>query len=61
VRAALVTTAEPLLPIILVVAFVGLFLGGLTLVSVVSAWRNAIWTLEVAGTFGAMFDRREGD
>ena len=61
VRAALATTAEPLLPIVLVVAFVGLFLSGLTLVSVVSAWRNAIWTLEVAGTFGAMPDRREGD
>lgn len=60
VRAVLVFEGELLLPVVLVLAFTALFLAGLGLVSLVSAWRNAIWTIEVAGTFGAGPDRREG-
>ncbi len=60
-RAALVFGRDPLLPLLLVLAFVGLFVGGLVLVSVVAAWRGAVWTVELAGTFGAGHGVRTGD
>jgi hypothetical protein len=47
-----------------VVPFVVLWLVGLVLIGVVSAWRAAVWTVaEVAreGTFGGSTDRRTGD
>ena len=54
-----------LLPILVVVGtFVVVWLVGLTLVAIVSAWRGAVWTVaEVVreGTFGGSTDRRPGD
>ncbi|MGK2851795.1 MAG: hypothetical protein ACSLFN_12900 [Candidatus Limnocylindrales bacterium] len=38
----------------LLVAFIGLWGGGLVLIGMVSAWRSAVWTVEVARTFGAV-------
>jgi hypothetical protein len=36
-----------------VILFVLLWTGGLLLVAVMSAWRNAAWTVALARTFGA--------
>jgi hypothetical protein len=51
--------------VVLVVAFVAVFGGGLVLISLVAAWRVAIWTLEIdprlAGTFGGGDGTRSGD
>ena len=52
-RAALAAGSEPLVVVVLVLALVALFGGGLLLIGVASAWRAAIWTLDVGGTFGA--------
>lgn len=55
--------AEPLWLLLTVFAFVGLWSVGLVLISVVCAWRAAVWTVaEVArkGTFGGSTDRRPG-
>ena len=49
--------------------FVGLFAGSLVLLALTSAWRSAVWTVEVdgadrtvaAGTFGGGDDTRSGD
>ena len=49
--------------LVAVVIFVGLWIGGLLLVSVVCAWRAAVWTVaEVTreGTFGGSSDRQPG-
>jgi hypothetical protein len=54
---------DPLRLLMTVVAFVGLWIVGLVLISVVCAWRAAVWTVaEVAreGTFGGSTDRRPG-
>jgi hypothetical protein len=54
---------EPILILVGVVAFVGLWIVGLLLIGVVCAWRAAIWTVvEVGreGTFGGSADRRPG-
>ena len=59
-RAALSFGAEPLVSVALVLALVALFAGGLLLVGVTAAWRAAIWTIEVAGTFGAIAHGPEG-
>lgn len=45
----------------LVVLLVGLWGGGLLLLAVVSAWRAAVWTVDAAGTFGAVETVRQGD
>jgi hypothetical protein len=37
---------------LLLIAFVGLFIGGLILTSLACAWRAAVWTLDQGGTFG---------
>jgi hypothetical protein len=51
--------------VVLVVAFVAVFGGGLVLIALVAAWRTAIWTLEtdprLAGTFGGVDGTRSGD
>jgi hypothetical protein len=63
VGAVLGDVTEPLPALLIVVAFVGLWVLGLVLVAVVCAWRAAIWTVaEVArkGTFGGSTDRRPG-
>ncbi len=59
-RAALSLGDERLLAIALVLALVALFAGGSLLVGVTAAWRAAIWTIEVAGTFGAIGHGPEG-
>ncbi|HUP54915.1 MAG TPA: hypothetical protein VM408_05365, partial [Methylomirabilota bacterium] len=59
-RAALAAGGDPPIGMVLVVVLVALFGGGLLLVGVVSAWRGAVWTVEVAGTFGAMAHGPEG-
>lgn len=61
VRGVLVTGGSPVLDIGLVLLFIGLWLGGLALVAVASAWRAAAWTVGLAGTFGASTSRRPGD
>ena len=53
-RAALAIGNDPLVVLTLVMVFVALFAGGLLLIGVMSAWRAALWTVELAGTFGAM-------
>src|SRR5207247_9348763 len=35
---------------VLLLLFVGLFVGGLVLIGLICAWRSAIWTVEVDGT-----------
>jgi hypothetical protein len=48
--------------ILTVCAFVGLWLGGLVLVSMVCAWRAAVWTLDAEQrTFGVSAPVRPGD
>jgi hypothetical protein len=46
---------------VLLLLFVGLFAGGLVLVSLTCAWRAAVWTVEVGGTFGGGGGTRSGD
>jgi hypothetical protein len=52
-RGALSFGSNSLVTLALVLLLVGLFAGGLLLIAVTSAWRGAIWTIEVARTFGA--------
>jgi len=53
VRIAIAESAGTTEGIFTVLAFVGLWLGGLLLVSVVCAWRAAVWTLDAEQrTFG---------
>jgi hypothetical protein len=53
-RASLSIGSDGLVTIALVLALVALFAGGLLLIGVASAWRAAVWTVELAGTYGAM-------
>jgi hypothetical protein len=46
---------------LLLVGFVALFVGGLVLIALTSAWRAAVWTLDVGGTFGGVDGTRTGD
>lgn len=46
---------------LLLLLFVGLFVGGLVLVGLTCAWRTAVWTIEVGGTFGGGSSTRSGD
>jgi hypothetical protein len=46
---------------LLLLLFVALFGGGLVLLGLVCAWRSAIWTLEMGGTFGGGHRSRSGD
>lgn len=43
------------------IVFVASWVGGLLLLAVVSAWRAAAWSVDSAGTFGAMAPVRQGD
>lgn len=55
--------SDPLAILLAVGAFVGLWVVGLVLISVVCAWRAAVWTLAAVsgeGTFGRYPDRRPG-
>ena len=46
---------------LLLLLFVALFVGGLVLIGLTCAWRSAIWTVEVGGTFGGGGNTRSGD
>jgi hypothetical protein len=46
---------------VLLLLFVALFAGGLVLLGLVCAWRAAIWTMDVGGTFGGGSGTRTGD
>jgi hypothetical protein len=46
---------------LLVLLFVALFSGGLVLLGLVCAWRAALWTLDVGGTFGGGSGSQSGD
>ena len=52
-RAAMSFDAGALVVFVLVVALVGLFVGGMALIGVASAWRGAVWTVDLTGTFGS--------
>ena len=60
IRATLVDGLPPLLTLIAVLVLVIVWVGQLVLLGMVAAWRGAVWTLEVAGTFGAGDAIREG-
>jgi hypothetical protein len=59
-RAALSFEGEPLVTLALLAALVGLFSGGLLLIGVASTWRAAVWTADLAGTFGVAGHGPEG-
>ena len=62
VRIAIAESVGPIEGIATVSLFVGLWLGGLVLVSMVCAWRAAAWTLDAEQrTFGVTVDTRPGD
>lgn len=54
IRGAIASDAGPVAVIALLFAFVGLWSGGLVLIGMVSAWRGAVWTVEMARTFGGV-------
>ena len=59
-RAGLSFGGSPVLTLALVLVLVALFAGGLLLIGAASAWRAAVWTVEVAGTFGVVGHGPEG-
>ena len=61
IRAELAGQAEPVAVALLVLLFVTLWVGGLVLAGVVTAWRSAGWTVEVGGTFGGVTHHRTGE
>ncbi|MBA3235631.1 MAG: hypothetical protein H0T59_06535 [Chloroflexi bacterium] len=63
VRSALATRTDPAAIVLTTFLFVGLWVVGLLLIGVVSAWRAAVWTVAATrtGTFEASVDRRPGD
>jgi hypothetical protein len=61
IRTALATDAGVLPTLVLLLAFVGLWVGGLGLIGLVAAWRAAVWTVDAVGTFGVPDPVRAGD
>lgn len=53
-RGAIANDAGPLAVGALLLGFIGLWGGGLVLIGMVTAWRSAAWTVEVARTFGGV-------
>lgn len=60
-RAALSSGDGWLVALALLTLLVGLFAGGLLLTGVTSAWRTAVWTVELARTFGVTGHGPEGE
>lgn len=60
-RAALSLGSGWVVALVLLMTLVGLFAGGLLLIGVSSAWRTAVWTVEVARTFGVTEHGPEGE
>lgn len=46
---------------VLLAVFLVLWSGGVLLLAVIGAWRSAAWTVDAAGTFGAIATGRPGD
>jgi len=61
VRATIANDAGPVTVGAWIAIFVGLWAGGLVLIGMACAWRSAVWTLEVARTFGGVATGRPGD
>lgn len=61
IRATLADGLPPLLTLGAVLLLVVVWTGQLVLLGLVSAWRGAVWTMDVARTFGGVDGRREGD
>ncbi len=59
-RAGLSFGGSAVLSVALLLVLVGLFVGGLLLIGTASAWRAAVWTVDVAGTFGVAGHDPEG-
>jgi hypothetical protein len=59
-RTAMSFDAGALVVLLLVTALVALFVGGLALIGVASAWRGAVWTVDLTGTFGSTTYDPEG-
>jgi hypothetical protein len=59
--AALSIGDPPLTITLLLLVFVGLFVGGLVLIGLACAWRAAVWTIDMDGTFGVGDGTRSGD
>lgn len=59
-RGTLSFGGDRIMALVLLVVLVALFSGGLVLIGVASAWRAAVWTVEVAGTFGPTVYDPEG-
>ena len=59
-RAGLSFGNSPVLSLVLLLALVALFVGGMLLIGAASAWRAAVWTVDVAGTFGVAGHDPEG-
>jgi hypothetical protein len=60
IRTTLVDGLSPFVTMLAVLLLVAVLAGQLLLLSLVTAWRAAVWTVEVGGTFGGVGDRREG-
>ena len=61
IRDAIANDAGPLAVGGLLLAFIGLWGGGLVLIGMVTAWRAAVWTVEVARTFGGVATALPGE
>lgn len=61
IRVTLADGMPPVLTLVAVLFLVVVWAGQLVLLGLVAAWRGSAWTLEVAGTFGGVAHRREGD
>lgn len=61
IRVTLEDGLPPLLTLGAVLLLVVVWVGQLVLIGLIAAWRGAIWTVEVARTFGGVGSRREGD
>jgi hypothetical protein len=59
-RTAMSFDAGAVVVLVLVTALVALFVGGLALIGVASAWRGAVWTMDLTGTFGSTTYDPEG-
>ena len=61
VRSALGSGGTDLFAPLVVGLAVALWLAGLVLIGLVCAWRGAVWTVQVAGTFGGVTSTRPGE
>ncbi len=60
IRVTLADGLPPLLTLVAVLVLVVVWSGQLVLLGLVAAWRGAVWTLDVTGTFGGGSAIREG-